>query len=970
MNRSSVTRVFIAGGLGCLLQVAFLFAAEPRGDSIVQRGFADFSKGTFGNSGANLYVSHKGRVQVTNKWDLNGDGYNDIVSSNDHDVSETVDAFIYWGSKRGYSSLLPELWRDRPLAQLAFGLMEPNPGLTRLPAFGGGRSLVLDLNKDGFPDIVFCNYIHNYPGIRTAYIYWGSAGGYKASNRTELPTLWAAGVAAADLNGDGYPDLVFANQGTEAGAEDIQQLKGTGSYIYWGSATGFDADHRTPVETHRASDVTVADVNHDGFLDLAFINSGPQGNDVQVFLGGAAGFVKANSQTVSVTDPTSIRSGDLNRDGYADLVVTASAPPQTIGPAGLREAKNAAPTFAYLLMGSADGISAKNIVPLPTLEARGSLIGDFNRDGWPDIAIANASARRTGQVVLEAGNDTPLVPSYIYWGSSAGFSAERRTELPALGANGVASADLNGDGYPDLVFANSSNGVTHDVPSYIYWGSATGYAPYMRSELQTFGAASINTADLNGDGIPEVVAVNQYSGNAKGMNSHIYWGNPHHYYSTASMTSLPTHGAYGTTAADLDDDGRCDLVICNSYQNGSYLYWGAGDGFSTAHRQIVAVGNVHASKAADLNRDGHLDLMFTGKLEDKNLCTILWGSAEGYSDAAARKTVLELKTRSCANVSVADLNRDGYLDLAFTDDYFGTMQITWGGAQGYAAERSWFHECSGGSLKLADLNGDGFLDFIISGSFDAKKKSSNARTRIFWGTPAGTPSFENVIELEAFQSCEIAVADLNHDGYLDLVSGNYMSETTRSLPIFVFWGGKDGKYSDKNRLELPAESSCGVETLDLNRDGYPEIIVHNHLKDGVHSINSYIYWNGPNGFDKDRRTELPNFGPHFTMMIDPGNLYTRKLEEEYLSAPLEIPAGKRPGRLKWKAEELHGTKLHFQVRSAAASGALEKAAWQPAEAGELDSVKSDDRWIQYRARFTSPDAGGWPVLTEVEIQLK
>jgi hypothetical protein len=937
---------------GVLAGAARIWAA----DAIIQHGFESFSHGTVGNSGANLYVSRKGRVQVINKWDLNGDGYNDVVLSDDHDVFETVDAFIYWGSKHGYHSLLPELWRDRPLAQLAFGLMERNPGLTRLPAMGGGRSLIMDLNKDGYPDIVFCNYIHNYPGVRTACVYWGSANGYKTTNRTELPTLWAAGVAAADLNGDGYPDLVFANQGTEAGLEAIRNEGKSGSYIYWGSATGFDAEHPTELPTHGALDVTIADINHDGRPDIAFINNGPKGKDVQVFYGSASGYSEAHSQTLPVADPTSIRSGDLNRDGYADLVVTASAPPQTIGPAGMREAKHDFGTFAYLLMGDVAGLDSKNIVRLPTLEARDSLVGDFNHDGWPDIAIANSS-----------DGVSPKVSSYVYWGGPHGFSPARRTNLPTLGANGVASADLNGDGYPDLVFANSSDGETHDVPSYVYWGSATGFAPYLRSDVQSFGAVSVNVADLNGDGIPEIVLVNQYSGHAKEIDTRIYWGNPHHYYSTASMTSLPGHGAYGTNAADLNDDGACDFVLCNSYQDGSYLYWGGPEGFSPAHRQTVAIGGAFACASADLNRDGYLDLVFIGWRNGRNMTTILWGSADGYSDT--QKTVIELKNQRGSNVMVADLNRDGYLDLIYNDNYFGTMQILWGGPQGYSADRSWFHATGAGSLKLADLNGDGYLDFIVSGGFDPVKKSSNSKTRIFWGTAAGTPSFEHVQELEAYEACEVAVADLRRSGHLDLVAGNYMSDTTRSLPIFIFWGGKDGKYSDSNRLELPAESSCGIETLDLNRDGYPEIIVHNHLKDGVHAISSYIYWNGPDGFDKERRTELPAFGPHYTSGKDPGNLYTRKLEEDYVSSPLEIPAAKRADRLSWKAEEPHGTKLHFQIRAAPEKSGLAQAVWQPADSGNLDGAATGG-WIQYRALFTSPDGGEWPVLTEVEIKLK
>jgi hypothetical protein len=226
---------------------------------------------------------------------------------------------------------------------------------------------------------------------------------------------------------------------------------------------------------------------------------------------------------------------------------------------------------------------------------------------------------------------------------------------------------------------------------------------------------------------------------------------------------------------------------------------------------------------------------------------------------------------------------------------------------------------------------------------------------------------------------ECAIADLNRDGNLDLVLSNYMSESTRSQPLFIYLGGRGGTYSNANRTDLPAESSAGVQTPDLNGDGYPEIVIHNHLKDGHHAGPSYIYWNSPRGFDKDRRTELPTFGPHFSQRVDPGNLYTRKLEEEYVSAPLEIAAGVRPVRLVWKGEEPHGAKLKFQIRSAAQQADLAQAKWAGPtgpdsfymESGaRLADWKPEDRWIQYRAVFVSPNAGAWPVLTEVEIMVE
>ncbi len=972
MVSSSVSRIpkqclVVMFGLGgsCLIPLWPVANNLKASDVARHHGFKDFTLGEPGNSGANLYVSRKGHVQVINTWDLNGDGHNDVLISNDHNPLETVDALIYWGSDDGYTSLLPDLWSERPLAQVVFRLMDQQKFMTRLPSFGGGKSIIADLNGDGFPEIVFCNYIHNYPGLRTAYVYWGSREGFSPSKKTELPTHWAAGVAAADLNGDGYPDLVFANQGVEEGLSDISPDTGLESFIYWGSATGFDPQRRTLIQTRGAKDVTVADFNKDGHPDLAFINNGPSARDMQILWGGSGGYSNERTQTLAVPDPTSIRSSDINGDGFADLIVTTGGKAESIallesGGKGKGNVSHA----VYLFFGSAQGLDLQETTQLPTYEARDSAIGDFDHDGLVDIAIANSS-----------DGSSQAISSFVYWGSEQGFLTKRRSELPTLGAAGVAAADLNRDGYVDLIFANSNSGTTQDIPSYIYWGSKEGFAPYLRSDLQSFGAASVNAADLNGDGKTDIVLVNQVSGKVSSrVNTLIYWGNPHHYYSTALMTGVPGDGTYGTTAADLNDDGFPDVLVCNAYTNVSYLYWGSKEGFSLARRQELRVGAAYTSHTADLNRDGYLDLVFTGTDKGKNLGTILWGATKGFSDG--NKTILLLKTKRSISNLIADLNRDGFLDLVFPEHYFGTNQIFWGGPEGYSEARSWTKFLSAGSLKLADLNGDGFLDFVIAGNFDSHRKSYNTRTRIFWGTAEGTPSSDGVVELEAYGSLECGIADLNRDGFLDLTLSNYMSDSTRSLPLFIYWGSKGGYYSYANRTFLPAESSAGVQTVDLNRDGYPDIVIHNHLKDGDHSIDSYIYWNSSKGFDRNHRTKLPTFGPHFSQGIDPGNLYTRKLEEEYVSAPIANSFWDRPHKLDWKGEEPHGAKLKFQVRSADTRDKLSQVKWlgpngpdsfYEAPGSKLSGLNRQDRFLQYRAVFTSPDAGVWPILGEVVV---
>jgi hypothetical protein len=959
-----VRMVRIAVGSLAVLAAALCvtLAAESAPAFIRQSTFGEFMQGTLGNGGANLYVSREGRVEVINKRDLNRDGFVDVLFSAGHDVLSGTDAFIYWGS-HNYTSLLPALWKERPLAQVALGLADGNAAVTRLPAFGGGRSVIADLNRDGYPEIVFCNYIHNYPGVRSAFVYWGGRDGYSVQRRTELPTSWAAGVAAIDLNGDGFPELVFANEGVEAGAEEISPEGDYDSFIYWGSATGFDAMHPGRLPTRGAVDAAAGDFDGDGHVDLAFLNNSPKAKELQIFFGGSPAFRDARSQVLPVEAATSVRAGDLNADGRADLVVTTSSTRFFFEQAAGKKAPQQA---AEIFCGGPDGFDATRTVRLPTYSARDSWIQDLNGDGWADLVFANAS-----------DGATPEVNSFVYAGSKDGFSADRRTELPTLGAAGVTAADLNGDGHPDLIFANSNNRETYDVPSYIYWGSASGYAPYMRSDLQSFGAVSVNTADLDRDGKLDVLLVNQYSGKVGGVSSHIFWGNPHHYYSTALMTSLAGEGSYGTATADLNGDGWPDLVITNSYIDVAYLYWGGADGFSPQRRQELPAPRSWTCSVADLNKDGYLDLVFTNQVDDRHVGTILWGSKDGYSETG--RTVLQLGNRRSLSNVVADLNRDGYLDLVFPDEYFGELQIWWGSADGYSPSRTWLAPVSAGAVKLADLNGDGHLDFVVTGSFDPKKKSYDTQTRIFWGTPGGTPSFAHVVNLEAHGAIECAISDLNRDGQLDLVLSNYMSDTTRSLPLYIYWGRKGGVYSNSNRTDLPAESSAGVQTVDLNQDGYPDIVIHNHLKDGDHAINSYIYWNGPQGFDPARRTELPNFGPHASQMVDAGHLYTRRLEEQYESAPLEVPPGRRVGGLAWTGDLPRRTALKLQLRTAATRAGLSKATWTGAAGKgsffdrptpQLQPFAGSPRWIQYRVTFTSSDGGDWPVLADVTLALQ
>jgi hypothetical protein len=458
------------------------------------------------------------------------------------------------------------------------------------------------------------------------------------------------------------------------------------------------------------------------------------------------------------------------------------------------------------------------------------------------------------------------------------------------------------------------------------------------------------------------------------MDSFIYWGNAAHSYSPASMTALP--GAQNTVAAaaDLDQNGYVDIVFPNGR-----IYWNGPQGFSIDRRLDLDVERGNGVTVADLNRDGYLDLIFSAGGAhvpgSESTGFIYWGSRSGYRPG--NRTALKLDTRITLSPRAADLNKDGFLDLIFPDVDSETLDIVWGDASGrYSMDRKTrLAVQSAASIEIADLNGDGWLDLILGGGWDRKRFGRPTReATLLWGSPTGF-SPERATHLEAFDSLDQAVADLNKDGYLDIVMTNYHAYTTRTLPAFIYWGGPGGAYSESRRTSLAAESSSAVTVADFNQDGWLDLVVFNHVASGDHSAGANIFWGGKEGYSYGRQQWVPTFGPHFSLMKDIGNIYHRRIEEEYLSPPLECPAGTIPARLGWKARTPNGTAVKFQIRTAPSKAALAGAEWRGPQGPSTYYERSDSRlalrgehaWLQYRAVFISPDGGSTSFLEQVYI---
>lgn len=925
--------LFVVGGTGPL-------PAATTGIRWTTDSFRDFSAGTMPDGGVNVYASADGTVRLINAFDLNRDGRPDIFLPCNHAYGETVDLAIYW---------------DQP----GYGLQN----VTHLPTEGGEDAAVADFNRDGYLDLVV---VSSYNGARTelnAIVYFGGKDGFTKENRALLPTQGAEAVVAADLNHDGWPEIIVANNGrTYHVAVDLTQA----SYIYWNDHGKFSAERRTLLPTINGRDVAVADLNGDRAPDIVFAMAGNEAGEAgaRIYWGRDGAYDAARSLFLAGEGSSAVALGDLNADGRPDLVLVNSE--RLKGrEAGIYNIVDTVQLESAIFWNSPDGFSSDRRTGLPTVAGADAAIADVDGDGAPDVVFAN---NQSGA-------------SFVYWNSPQGFLHRRRLALPTNNAKAVLATDLNRDGHIDLAFANFNVGGRFEVDSFIYWGSTDGFSVDRRQSLPTNGASSVLAADFTGRGRNDLVFVNKQDGTDAETASSLYLSDPNDpsVFAAARRIEVETIGPDSYAAVDFNLDGRPDLVIPG--KDGVSIYWGGEQLFRRDTRTAVITNYSVSARAADFDHDGYLDLALSEWQPGSQRTHVYYGSPAGFSTAA--RTALPVS--GIRFHTIGDFNNDGWLDLAYPLSMQQKVVIFWNSPTGFDAQRQTeLPVRSPVTLETADLNGDGFLELIVPNLYD-QNPAPEKKTRsfggspegdvfIYWGSAAGFAADRRQI-LPGIGLADAGVADLNHDGRLDLVLTSYHGGVHRQFPSYLYFQGPDG-FSAERRQLLPTNSASGVMATDYNRDGWIDLLFANHHRNGSHRNNSYLYWGGPQGFSVENRLELPAKGPHLMTVTDAGNVFDRRPRYTYLSAARQFPDAKQLRAIAWQADVPPGTSVTLQIRSAATEAALAKAPWEGAQGEGSDfaapqaAAKRPLRgpWVQYQVVFGNP-GGGLPVLRSVTLGL-
>ena len=675
-------------------------------------------------------------------------------------------------------------------------------------AFGGRHSYIsgADFNMDGNMDILTTDKDNN-----SVYILLND-GNSNIYSIKDYPTgdLPLQGTIN-DFNNNGYPDFAVVNQG------------GNSFTVLQNSANG-DAKFKNRKDYKIgdwARDITSADLNNDGWTDIASITSNDYKLWINLNLGNETlSFSEAVNYSTEVS-PVGIESGDLNNDGFVDLVIINVGANLTVNGARyyysasvLKNKGNAEflPMEHYIVGKSPAGIE----------------IDDFNNDGWLDIATSNRGGYNVS-ILLNKGNGK--------FSNAINYSLIDR---PYSGRN-LRTGDVDGDGDIDIVSVSSKMNTVEVLKNR---GDGT-FEEYIDYSIPN-RPVDLFLADFDNDGDLDASICSQTDGSIT-----IVPNNGHGEYCTFKFYFTGTR-PQGIAHGDFNSDGYIDLTTANYLSGTLTIKFNDGNGiFEEDIQRLVAV-EPFAVTVGDINKDGHLDIVTADEALFKVIININEGEGKfsnptiGYDIGGFPYSILfhdlngdgenELITGNNAQLSISILRNLGNISFAPFVDYSFENQYPFG-------------------LAAGDMDGDGDEDIICT-NFDINLRVKESNISIIWNEGNGT--FISHKNYGVGNSpISVKVSDLDLDGDLDIVVANKDSNTTTILMNL-----DNSSFGNRRDYTVgPSPSSVAID--DFNNDGYPDIVISNQLNDSIS-----ILYNLGNGTFKSPKEYLIGAGPIFITGAD------------------------------------------------------------------------------------------------------
>lgn len=642
-----------------------------------------------------------------------------------------------------------------------------------------------DLNGDGWQDIVSGNGL----GYDFSVLLSNGPGTYADPVNTPVgtPELSRVVLALGDMNGDGHTDVVAAGTTSD------------GLWLYLGNGLGGFGTPRALALGAGAfpQSVAVADLDADGALDIVTAN-GDTAN-ASVLLGDGAGGFADTANFPIAPGPESIAIGDVNGDGHADIV-TAARLDQALS----------------VLSGDGNGgFSAPALLAVGRADPWGVAIADIDGDGHADLISSNAGSDGSEFPPPELPGSVSVLRS----NGQGGFEAPVLIDLEDPGrAHAVAIADLTADGHADIAVTQTNGNVAT-----VLVGDGSGGFDTRLVRPTGHQPGPLTIADVTGDGRPDLVAGN-----------------------SESISILPSDGAGGigfagrfaagavpfaVAAVDLDADADADLLTVNSVDSTVSVRLGNGTREPAAAGTHAVGASPTSIATGDLNGDGAADAV-TADFGGSTVSVLLGDGSGGF--AAAIPFSVGEGFQSPYAVALGDANGDGRLDVATVNTNLeneGISVLLGDGAGGLGAAT--IHRVgpepynSPQGILMSDVTGDGRADIVTA-------NIGTSSLSLLVGDGSG--GFAPAQSLTAGAGpVMVAAGDVDGDGRIDIISLDHTGQS-----VSVLRGAGNGAFAAAQTYAIYPESGFssspwpwGLAVADVDGDGRVDIATANTQNDTV-----------------------------------------------------------------------------------------------------------------------------------------
>lgn len=623
-------------------------------------------------------------LTVATIGDSNGDGYSDVMVSASIGGNPTY-VYAYYGAASGPDTGVDQIYTR-----------------TGNSAFGLGMFSAGDVNGDGYADAVIGDSgadsgdLGN--GREGAIFLFESLGSYGLSPQpTDViygPEVTSGlygrqAEAAGDVNGDGFGDVIVGDMYFDDGTDFEGKV-----WVHLGapSRESGNADWIDTVNQAHANlgnALAMGDFDGDGFSDLAVGAEAQDNGQAEegaafVYMGhrdglpSTAEWAADSDQSAAFFGHSIANAGDVNADGYEDLLVGASHWDHgEINEGGV-----------WCYHGSTSGPVASYSQRLEIDQANAlfgwsvASAGDVNGDGYTDVAVGAPFYKAdgfssSGGVFVYCGSATglPSTPTWTYGYAFAGSS---------FGYSVSCAGDVNGDGYSDLIVGaiNAESGQASEGLAFVFHGGAGGLANSPNTTLQAnqsgadFGFDVSSAGDVNGDGYSDVMVgaptydnganaeglARVYLGSATGVSTVAAW-------STEGGQSSALWGHSVSSAGDVDNDGYGDVIVGASFyshavsdEGRAQVFFGGPSGLSLTSTWFADGGQSgshfggEVAGGGDINGDGFSDVSigapeFTDTQTSQGKVTLFYGNEKGIDRPVHQVTADGLDTISLLGLS-------------------------------------------------------------------------------------------------------------------------------------------------------------------------------------------------------------------------------------------------------------------------------------------------------------------------------